>query len=108
MDEIPVQKFGALSGGMAEKYVENLPPGASKYEPKVAEMKFEGEVLYIANKKQAEEIMKGWKKDKSIPKEMMAPILNTALTKCNIQALFLSQQVNLPPPVPLPKLKDNK
>ena len=52
--------------------------------------------------------MKGWKKNKAIPKEAMTAVINTALTKCNIQALILSQQVNLPPPIPLPKVGAKK
>jgi hypothetical protein len=35
----------------------------------------------------------------------MSAILNTVLTKCNIEALILSQEVNLPSPIPLPKVK---
>jgi len=27
------------------------------------------------------------------------------MSKCNIQALILSEQINLPPPIPLPKLQ---
>jgi hypothetical protein len=35
----------------------------------------------------------------------MENILNSILTKCNIQALILSQDVNLPSPIPLPKVR---
>ena len=50
------------------------------------------------------EIIAEWKKDKKIKKELMGGILNTVLTKSNVQALIISQQVNLPPPIPLPKV----
>lgn len=81
---------------------------ASKYEPKVAEIKLSGNVMFIGTNKQTEEIIKSWKKDKKVSKEIMTPILNSALTKCNIQSLILSQQVNLPPPIPLPKVGTKK
>ena len=81
---------------------------ASKYEPKAGEIKISGEVLFVGSKKATEDIIKGWKKNKNIPKEAMTAVLNTALTKCNIQALILSQQVNLPPPIPMPKLGAKK
>ena len=77
----------------------------SKYEPKVGNILFEGELLYMEEPKKAKEILASWKKDKKLPKEMMAGLLNTILTKCNVQALILSQQVNLPPPIPLPKVQ---
>lgn len=77
----------------------------SKYEPNVGSILFEGELLYMEEQKKAKEIIGNWKKDKKLPKEMMAGLLNTILTKCNVQALILSQQVNLPPPIPLPKVQ---
>ena len=77
----------------------------SKYEPNVGIILFEGELLYMEDPKKIKELLAGWKKDKKVPKELMAGLLNTILTKCNIQALILSQQVNLPPPIPLPKVQ---
>jgi len=77
----------------------------SKYEPNVGSILFEGELLYMEEPKKIKEILGDWKNDKKLPKEMMAGLLNTVLTKCNVQALILSQQVNLPPPIPLPKVQ---
>ena len=77
----------------------------SNYEPNVGKVLFEGEVLYMEEPKKAKEILSSWKKDKKIPKELMGAMLNTILTKCNVQALILSQQVNLPPPIPMPKVQ---
>ena len=76
----------------------------SKYEPSVGNILFEGELLYLEEQKKANEIISSWKKDKRIPKEIMAGLLNTILTKCNVQALILSQEINLPSPIPLPKV----
>ena len=77
----------------------------SKYEPNIGKMLFEGELLYLEEPKKAKEILSSWKKDKKIPSEIMAGLLNTILTKCNVQALILSQEVNLPPPIPMPKVQ---
>ena len=77
----------------------------AKYEPNVGNILFEGELLYMDEPKKTKEILNGWKKDKKIPQEIMAGLLNTILTKCNIQALILSQEVNLPAPIPLPKVQ---
>ena len=79
----------------------------SKYEPNVGNILFEGELLYMEEPKKAKEILADWKKDKKMPKELMAGLLNAILTKCNVQALIISQQVNLPPPIPLPKVQIN-
>ena len=77
----------------------------SKYEPAVGTILFEGELLYLEDPKKIKEILSSWKKDKKVPKEIMAGLLNTILTKCNVQALILSQEVNLPPPIPMPKVQ---
>ena len=77
----------------------------SKYEPSVGNILFEGELLYMEEPKKTKEILTSWKKDKKIPKEIMAGLLNSILTKCNVQALILSQEINLPPPIPMPKVQ---
>lgn len=77
----------------------------SKYEPNAAEILLQGDVLSVEESAKAKEIIDGWKKNKKIPSDVMANILNNILTRCNIQALVLSRDVNLPPPIPLPKVK---
>ena len=77
----------------------------SKYEPDIGSINFIGDILLMEEAKKAKEILDGWKKGKKLPKEVMTGILNTVLNKCNIQALIMSEQINLPPPIPLPKLQ---
>ena len=77
----------------------------SQFEPNVGTIDFEGELLYMEDPKKNKELLASWKKDKKIPKEVMGGLLNTILTKCNVQALILSQQVNLPPPIPMPRVQ---
>lgn len=77
---------------------------ASKYEPSIGSINFEGDVLYVDNEKAIKDVIAEWKKGKKVKKELMGGILNTVLIKSNIQALIISQQVNLPPPIPMPKV----
>ena len=77
----------------------------AKYDPDIGSIRINGDVLYMDNAVKAKEILDSWKKDKKLPKDIMPVILNTVLNKCNIQALILSEQVNLPPPIPMPKLQ---
>ena len=44
------------------------------------------------------------KKEKKLNKDVAEKIINNILTKCNIQSIILSNTVNLPPPVPMPKV----
>ena len=77
----------------------------SKYEPKIGTVDLEGDLLYLGDEKLAKSVLDEWKKNKKIPKNVMGPVLNTVLTKCNLQALVTSKDVNLPPSVPLPKVQ---
>jgi len=76
----------------------------AKYDPNVGSISFKGNVLLMEDSKKVKDLLDEWKKDKKLPKEVMPNILNTIMNKCNIQALILSEQINLPPPIPMPKL----
>ncbi|MFH1053248.1 MAG: hypothetical protein V1740_02410 [Candidatus Woesearchaeota archaeon] len=77
---------------------------SSKYEPDFGFIILNGEVIYLEDKKKSKEILDNWKKNKKLEKEIMTSVLNNVLMKCNIESLILSQQINLPPPIPLPKV----
>ncbi len=78
---------------------------SSSYEPGIGKILFEGEVLYMEDPAKIKEILDSWKKGQKVAQEIMAPVLNSILNKCNVQALILSQDINLPPPIPLPKVQ---
>ena len=80
----------------------------AKYEPKIGEILIGGELIFLEKADKVKEIAEGWKKNKNVPKEIMASILNNVLTKCNIEALILSREINLPPPIQLPKVNVKK
>lgn len=80
----------------------------STYEPKLGSALIKGNVVVLEDKKKAEDILKQWKKDKKAESDVMTAVLNTVLEKCNIEALILSRDVNLPPSIPLPKVKPKK
>lgn len=75
------------------------------YDPNIAEMAFFGFVTYFEKQEVIDAVIAAWKKDKKVPKEVMTPVLNSVLGKCNIQAILFSREVNLPPPMPLPKVE---
>jgi hypothetical protein len=76
----------------------------SLYEPSFAKIELGGHIIYLTDDKNADEIVNEWKREKKISKEIAEKIINTVLAKCNIQSIILSNTVNLPPPVPMPKV----
>ena len=81
---------------------------SSKYEPDLGDIILVGDLLFMESSGKIKEILTEWKKTKKVPKDIMAAILNTVLTKCNIEALVVSPKVNLPPPIPLPSVRQEE
>jgi hypothetical protein len=77
----------------------------SDYQENVASISLEGQLIYMTSEAEAKKVLDQWKKEKKIESKLMTVILNHILAKCNIQALMLARDVNLPPPFPLPKVK---
>lgn len=77
----------------------------ANYEPKIALLTFNGFLTFFDKPEAIKEIVDGWKKDKKVPKEIMSNVLNTILSRCNVEAMLFSREVNLPPPIPLPKVQ---
>jgi len=76
----------------------------ANYEPKIATMILNGTLTFFETSEKASDIVKTWKKDKNVPKDVMGSVLNTILARSNVEAMVLSREVNLPPPIPLPKV----
>ena len=77
----------------------------SKYEPGVGSMIFDGSVIYLESEKKMKEILQLWKKNKRVSRDVMTPVLNNILSRCTIQALIISREMNMPPPIQLPKIR---
>ncbi|MFP4118663.1 MAG: hypothetical protein ACLFTH_01255 [Candidatus Woesearchaeota archaeon] len=80
----------------------------TKYEPDVGNIDLEGELLYLADEETATDIENTWKEKKSLPKDIALKIFNKILHHCNVEALILSKEINLPPPIQMPKIKDQQ
>ena len=75
------------------------------YEPALGRIEVEGQVLYVETDAKVNEIKKMWAKEKRVPGPVMEQIVNAALHKGNIQAIKISEDISLPSPLPLPKVK---
>ncbi len=73
---------------------------SEKNNKRFAEITVEGYILFLDSDQ--EKILKDWKKDKTIPDEVNIQLLNAVLRKCMTKALTLSEDLQLPPPIPLP------
>lgn len=69
----------------------------------LAEIVIIGETLFVDE--QIDKIIKDWKRDKKLPELVNLNVVNTILDKCTKKALLLSDDIQLPSPIPLPFAK---
>ncbi|MBU0666296.1 MAG: hypothetical protein ABIC91_03870 [Nanoarchaeota archaeon] len=75
------------------------------YEPGIGGIELSGEMVFLVDDAKAKEVLDSWKKKKVLPENTRNEIMNSVLNKCSIQSLILSKDMNLPSPIPLPKIK---
>jgi hypothetical protein len=74
------------------------------YEPRKGKISLEGEILHLDKPEKIEVLAKAWQKDKKLPKDETRILMNHVLNKCNVEAILMSREINLPSPVQLPSL----
>jgi hypothetical protein len=94
-------------GDAKQKGVEFSFKFTTKYTPDVANIDLEGAVVFLGADTKVKEILDKWEKEKKITKEVLEEVYNHLLGKCNVEALILAKEMNLPPHIPLPKVKGN-
>lgn len=73
-----------------------------KYDPNIGHIIILGHILFLDEVSVLKKVLDGWKKNKELPGNLTASVLNTALMRCNLKALSLIQDVSLPPHIQLP------
>ena len=75
-----------------------------KEEMKKAEIAFEGNIILALTKDEAKDIHKSWK-EKSLPNQIQIPLYNLILRKCTPKAVSIADEISLPSPIPMPKIR---
>ncbi len=73
----------------------------TEYTPKVGSIEMSGELVYAGadNKK----VLKKWKKEKKLDESVGMDIINSIFRRCILKAVNLSEDLQLPPPIQIPK-----
>ncbi len=64
-----------------------------------------GDVVYLEEPENIRDILENWKTKKAVHADLLQQILNAVLFRCNIKALIMAQDVNLPPHFQLPRVE---
>jgi len=75
-----------------------------EYTPDLAEIEFKGFVLLLDEKNDSKKILKDWK-DKKFNHPIKVNLLNFIMSKCNLKAINLEEDIGLPLHIPFPRLK---
>lgn len=75
-----------------------------KYTPEIGTLDMGGSIIYTEDKDKIKEIKKHWEDKKDVPDDLKSQLINVVFRRSNIKALLLSQEVNLPPHIPMPKI----
>lgn len=76
-----------------------------KYEPEYAKIELSGNILVSIEPKLAKQVIKDWKDNKKLQEDFRIFVFNVILTKSNLKALALEDELNLPIHIPLPSVK---
>ena len=75
----------------------------SPKDKKIAEIVISGDVLFLDN--DYKKIIEKWNKDKKIPEDVSLQVINVVFNKCLKKAILLSDDLQLPSPIPIPVAK---
>ena len=79
----------------------------SKDGDKIANIVVGGRAIYKEKDKVMKDILKTWEKEKKIKPEVMTEVTNVILVKAQMEAIVIAKEVNLPSPIPLPRINAN-
>ncbi|MBR9679105.1 MAG: hypothetical protein GON13_02450 [Nanoarchaeota archaeon] len=75
---------------------------------KLAKLLIAGEVIYELDTKDFKNIFDEWKKNKSINKEQLLPIMQNILNIAQVEGIIIAKEMNLPSPVQLLRIKESE
>lgn len=78
----------------------------TRYDPDFASITIKGSIMYMADKNKA--ILDEWKKDKHLPEKVSLEVLNYLFRRCLLKASLLAEDLQLPPPMPMPRITPKK
>jgi hypothetical protein len=78
----------------------------TRYDPGFATISIEGSIMYLADKNKP--ILDEFEKNKRLPEKTSLEILNYLFRHCLLKASILADDLQLPPPMPMPKITPKK
>lgn len=78
----------------------------TRYEPNFARITIKGSIMYLTDKNKP--VIDEWEKNKRLPEKLSLEVLNYLFRKCLLKASLLAEDLQIPPPMPMPKITPKK
>ncbi len=78
------------------------------YNPNIGNILIEGDTIVVEKPEKIKETLDMFKKNKKLPDDVLEQVMNSLLSKCNVEALVIGREVGLPPTLNMPKVKAEK
>ena len=78
----------------------------TRYEPAFATIRIDGTLMYVTSNSKA--VIEEFKKNKKLPEANSIEVLNYLFKNCLLKASILADDLQLPPPMPMPKISPKK
>ena len=75
----------------------------AEYDPNIGNIKMSGEIFYITDNNDA--VIKKWKSDKELSEDVKIEVHNHLYRTCLVKVVNLADDLQLPPPMPIPRLR---
>lgn len=80
----------------------------TQFEPDIAEIVLDGEMTLLGNSEEAQKLLDTYEEKGTIHEDYRTKLLNNMMNKCSLESILISRELNLPSPVPLPKMKKDQ
>ena len=78
----------------------------TRYDPGFASISIQGSLMYLTDRNKA--ILDEFQKNKRLPEKESLEVLNYLFRHCLLKASVLADDLQLPPPMPMPKITPKK
>ncbi len=75
----------------------------TKYDPDIAEIRIGGDLVYLT--KSNAPVLKEWKKSKKLPETVSVEVLNHLFRRCLLKIANMADDLQLPPPIQIPRVR---
>ncbi|MBI4181749.1 MAG: hypothetical protein HY520_02170 [Candidatus Aenigmarchaeota archaeon] len=75
---------------------------ATDYQPDIGEIKLGGNIVFIADNNK--DVLDQWGKEKTLPEDVSVEILNHLFRRCLVKIATLAEDLQLPPPLDIPRV----